>query len=244
MGLHDSPHLRTVEGELQKNLREIGYSGRIQVASRTDKGVSALSNVIRIDYEQKDICRILTSLLDHIWVYGYYEGDHNPRHCRKQYSYCYHGSFDSQQLDRVCSLVSGIHDFSTLSRGVHRVTRKEIEVTYEIRNPLIVFHFSGNSFLWEMIRRCMAAMLSLLSGTISEDFFLQILSGDVYVNIPPAPAENLLLVELVYPFSFTIDRYAHKKMACAFLHHYENHLVQTHKFEEMLLNLQKREGKE
>jgi tRNA pseudouridine38-40 synthase len=242
-GFARQPHHRTVEGDLLEALEKIGYTGPVHAASRTDKGVSALCNVVQVDYRGYDICRRLTSLLDGIWVHGYCEENHNPRHCHKHYIYFYRGSFERERVERVCVLCSGIHDFSALSRGAHENTIKEIRVTCESRDPVILFHFYGKSFLWEMIRRCMTAIGSFLSRTITEDTFLQILAG-IHDKVPPAPAENLLLAELIYPFTFTVDEYSYERMKNMLATYYENHVVLAQKFEEMLRFLPEKKGKE
>ncbi|MBU7032491.1 MAG: hypothetical protein HXS53_08160 [Theionarchaea archaeon] len=243
-GFARQPHHRTVEGDLLEALEKIGYSGPLRPASRTDKGVSALCNVIQIDYWGSDICRRLTSLLDRIWVYGYSQENQNPRHSYKHYIYFYRGLFEEARGDRVCTLFTGSHDFSALSRGVHENTIKEIRVTREPRGPISLFHFYGKSFLWEMIRRCMTAMGSYLTGGTTEETLLQILAGNAQSKIPPAPAENLLLAELVYPFTFTVDGYSYKRMKSVLTESHEKYAMLTCKFEEMLRFFPEKKGKE
>jgi len=243
-GFAKQPQHRTVEGDIIRALEDIGYSRPLSVASRTDKGVSALCNVIHVQCEKDNLCRRLTSRLDHIWVYGYHEGNYNPRHCQKHYIYFYPGSFPEPLLEQACALCSGMHDFSALCRGTHAHMHKEIQVTYELKSQLILFHFYGRSFLWEMIRRCMTALLSFLTGDMSQEVFVQILEGNIHTKISPAPAENLLLAELIYPFSFIIDRYSYKKMKIAFSNRYQNYLILKTKYEKMLEILEKEKEKE
>lgn len=229
-GFARQPNVRTVEGDLLKALKKIGYTTKVYAASRTDKGVSALSNVIKVDFK-KDICRMLTALLEDIWVYQYSFEDKNPRYCTKHYTYFLPEVYDTKRVTTCCHLFSGVHDFSAFTRAKGN-TIKEIAVSFEVKDGVTLFHFTGKSFLWEMIRRCITGMKDYLSGKMTEHDVVTLLQGvTTKGKVPPAPAENLLLKELLYPFSFFTDQFSAKKMRESFLSQYMYHAAKKSLFE-------------
>ena len=238
------PGLRTVEGDLLKAFNKVGLTPKIYVASRTDKGVSALCNVIQVPVQKENICRILTALLKDIWVYKYSLTDWNPRHCTKHYIYFLAGTYKKEDLHTCCSTFSGVHDFSSFSKGNYSNTKKEIQVSFEVKNGLTLFHFTGKSFLWEMIRRCVTGMKEYLSGKRTEEELKRILGGNQQKKVSPSPAENLLLADLIYAFPLIQDEFSFNKMKEEFLIYYELYSMEKAMFEEILnLTCEKKERK-
>jgi tRNA pseudouridine38-40 synthase len=231
-GFARQPELRTVEGDLLKALDRIGLTPRVYPASRTDKGVSALCNVVQVGSKRDDICRILTSLLEDIWVYGYNCNDWNPRHSMKHYIYFLPGSYTEKKLQECCTLFSGAHDFSSFTKGKYHNTVKEITVSFHVKEDVTLFHFTGRSFLWEMIRRCVTGMKEYLSGGKTEQDILTALEGRSK-KIPPAPPENLLLADLTCEFSFVPDEFSIKRMRKEFFSLYELHSVKKAMFKQL-----------
>jgi tRNA pseudouridine38-40 synthase len=231
-GFARQPGLRTVEGDILTVLASLGCKTKVYSASRTDKGVSALCNVLRVDFQREDICRILTASLDNIWVYGYTFEDFNPRVCTKHYMYFVPGTYDQKDVTQCCQLFSGIHDFAAFTRAKGNTVR-EIQVTCDLTPAIVLFHFTGRSFLWEMIRRCMTAMKEYLSGKRTEKEIMHMLEGGTQ-KAPPAPAENLLLRELECDIPFFIDQYSFGKMQKEMCAHYEFHLMKKTMFAEFL----------
>ena len=94
-GYARQPNLKTVEGDLIKSLVKYGFiedtkESRFRSASRTDKGVSALCNVVAFNTEdsKKLILERLSDEFTDILTYGITEAesDFNPRHARlRQY---------------------------------------------------------------------------------------------------------------------------------------------------------------
>lgn len=232
-GFVRQPGLRTVEGDLLEAFGEIGCKPRIYPASRTDTGVSALFNAVRVTIQKDNICRMLTARLKDIWVYGYSFNEWNPRHCVKHYIYFLCGTYDSERLRKCCVLFSGSHDFSAFSRGKFENAKKEIEVSFEMKGDVTLLHFSGRSFLWEMIRRCVTGMKEYLDEKRTEQELANILEGKLREKVAPAPPENLLLSDLEYEFPFTLDQFSFKRMRKEFYRRYEVYSVRKALFEEL-----------
>ncbi len=232
-GFAKQPGLKTVEGDLLRALGKIGYNTKIYPASRTDKGVSALCNVIKIPIQKENICRMLTALLENIWVYGYSLNEWNPRHCTKHYIYFLPGAHKKEKLKECCNVFSGIHNFSAFSRGGYKNTVREINVSFEVKGNVTLLHFTGKSFLWEMIRRCVTGMSMYLSGTKTEHELAALLEGATK-KIPPAPPENLLLADIAGESSFLLNHFSVERMKKEFCSLYELHSVKKALFEELL----------
>ncbi len=233
-GFVRQPGLRTVEGDLLEKFEEIGYRTKIHCGSRTDKGVSALSNVIKVDVQDDSMCRRLTVLLEDIWVHGYSLEEWNPRHGIKHYIYFLQGLYDIEKLRMCCSLFSGVHDFSSFTREENKSTLREIEVFHQVKGDVVLLHFVGKSFLWEMIRRCVTGMREYLSGKRTEEEISSLLEGGKKEKIAPSPAENLLLKDIVCKFPFLADEYSLERMKKEFRSYYETYSVRKALADEFL----------
>ena len=93
-GYARQPNLRTVEGEVIKTLIKHGFmedtkESRFLSASRTDKGVSALCNVVAFNsnYEPKQILDSLKKESGDIIFYGISQVDDNfnPRYAKSRF---------------------------------------------------------------------------------------------------------------------------------------------------------------
>lgn len=236
-GFVRQPGLRTVEGDLREAFGTLGYSPTIRPASRTDRGVSALGNVLWVDLEKENICRMLTSTLNDIWVHGYSLEDWNPRHGVKHYTYFLCGIFDYEKLEECCRLFSGVHDFSAFTRERNKNTVKEIDVSFEVKEDMVLLHFMGKSFLWEMIRRCVTGMKEYLSGRKTEREILNMLEGqktEKKEKVPAASPENLILLDITYKFPLLIDQFSVERMRKEFYTRYELFSVKKAMVEEIL----------
>jgi tRNA pseudouridine38-40 synthase len=233
-GIARQPGLRTVEGEILHALATIGYTGKIYTASRTDKGVSALCNVIKVDIERTDVCRVLTGLLHDIWAYAYSSQDANPRYCTKQYIYFLPGYYAEDEIRTCCETFSGEHDFFSFAKGTTGNCVRTIHIDYTIHDSLVLFHFTGRSFLWEMIRRIMSAIKAYLTKTITLCDMVNMLERKNPDKQPPAPAENLLLANLVYPFPFTVDTFSLNQLYTHITKQHQFYTMKTAIFAEML----------
>ncbi|MBU7014972.1 MAG: hypothetical protein HXS52_14440 [Theionarchaea archaeon] len=254
-GVAKQPGLRTVEGDIAEALERMGSPTTVKVASRTDKGVSALGNVIKVESNRRDICRILTSLLEDIWVYAWTEKNVPLRMSTKRYVYFLPGEYEEALVEECCSLFSGTHDFQAFTRekkGEEMTnTVRDIAVSYELEDRMVLFHFTGRSFMWEMIRRIMTAVTKYITGEwtgkpieilLAQDKTIQEVTQrhdltkdlDRRGKIPPAPAANLLLLDLEYGIPFSTDHFSKERMRTEFSQFIEFFSVRKRIFEKML----------
>ncbi len=196
------PGMSTVEGEIiraMERLRVIksAANNNFQSASRTDRGVSAAGNVIVIDtnFEKKALVPALNSELDgvYFWALAEIEDGFNARHAEQRW---YRYVLPLDQCPDLALLREGArsflgeHDFREFSKkdtGVENtiLTLDSIEII-EYENFVFV-DFRARRFLWQMVRRMVTAML---------------VGEKKGAGIGPAPAENLILMDVIYDFNF------------------------------------------
>ncbi|MFQ6088735.1 MAG: tRNA pseudouridine(38-40) synthase TruA [Candidatus Methanofastidiosia archaeon] len=234
------PGLRTVEGELKRALRELSFSGKLKVASRTDRGVSALFNVVFLDFLKfplEDLCRALSSKLKDIWIYGFSEIDSlKPK--KKHYIYFLPSeNHDLSKIEKACEIISGRHDFTNFCILEKGKPERELEVFPEFREDLILLNFYARSFLWQQVRRISQAIseVGLLRMEISE--IEDLLSLKSSKKPSPAPPENLLLYHLEYDFEFKNVEHVSKIMKRRFTEEFYTSLVKKAIFLEMVKRL-------
>jgi tRNA pseudouridine38-40 synthase len=215
-GSQRQPDLRTVEGEFLTAFDKLNikYSG-FKAAGRTDRGVSALGAVFALTAETGLIRpRILNSKLpSDIRVLAVQEvgRDFNPRHARERvYKYFLADiGFDLELMKTAAKLFIGeqsFHNFSVSDdrNPVRRITGVEVEK----KEGVLILTFSGESFLWQMVRRMTTALGMAGRGEISQAEIIGMFNPDVKRKIPPSPPENLVLWDTFYSFKFTSEKYS------------------------------------
>ena len=206
-GFARQPGIETIEGALEKNLREMGAIGsgeHLQVASRTDRGVSAAGNVVAFntDMDSNSVVNALVHTLKGIWVVGFAEApdDFNPRHAlKKKYRYyLYNDGIDMAALKEAINLFVGEHDFTNFARLDGRNPIRKILKAKVSGSRILKIDFEGKSFLWNQVRRMVAAAEKAGRGEISIGELENAINGKSKINFGISPPENLLLVNLYY----------------------------------------------
>ena len=226
-GFQRQPDVRTVEGEIIRALKKLGViedpeKAGFKGASRTDRGVSALFNVVSfIPSQRPDLVRpeVLNHHLSDVWVIGVAEvpEDFHPRFWARSKTYRYYlvnEGFDVEAIKRCSRLFIGKHDFSAFARlepGREPVRElKRVEIIP--RQGYLVVELEGKSFLWEMARRIVNALRLCARGLLREEEIRKMLGGSYRKKVPPAPAEGLVLWRIEYPgIEFWTDEKGLKK---------------------------------
>ena len=169
-----SRNLRTVQGEMLDKLLLIDHvpEDRIDLkfASRTDAGVSALGNVVTFYTEFKDndtLLRAVNSVSRGIYYRSITDvpDDFNPRVAAKRYyRYTYPDHrIDIEAFTEAAKLFEGHHDFCRFAKNeTGRSTVMAIDsVTVTHEDNLIHTDFCADFYLWNMIRRIMAAVIEV-----------------------------------------------------------------------------------
>ncbi len=212
-GAQSQPNARTVEGELLNALKFLKVckgkrENRLRVLSRTDAGVSALENVCTFDAERDFEPGILNSMLsDDIFVLGYskkalsFPGT-------KTYRYYLYGKRDIVKLKKIAKLFEGEHDFKAFSKSakvggkLKETVRKLGKVTVRKTASGAEIDFVGTGFLWQMVRRIVAAMVAFEAGDVAESRIREMIKKPSRERPKPAPAEHLVLLKADFGVKF------------------------------------------
>ena len=213
-GFHGSqyqPELRTVQGELEKGLPKIGWTGKtVLFAGRTDAGVHAAGQVIAIDLDwkhteqelQKAINAVLPQDISAVEVKRA-SVDFHPRYqaLSREYHYQIINSptrdplqdryvwrvwpeLDVKLMKEGSRHLIGSHDFAALGKA-HQPggsTIREINrASWNNEGSKLVFELEGNAFLYHMVRRIVAVLVKMGQGIESE------LSLKKYLDNPGGP---------------------------------------------------------
>ncbi|MBN2603450.1 MAG: tRNA pseudouridine(38-40) synthase TruA [Candidatus Thermoplasmatota archaeon] len=224
-GFAKQPNLKTVEGEIIKTLMENDYISDPQksifrFASRTDKKVSALGNVIAFNTE-KSLDNIFSDInnQDDILFYGLkqVEPDFYPRYA-KQRIYRYYLKKNGCDIDIIlsaASLFTGEHNFSNFARieeGKNPVRTIENIIIEDTKDYLII-EFYAQTYLWNQIRRIASAIEKVGMGKLNLlDISVTLEKPEVIVDYGIASAEPLILMDVIYDFNFEYNEYYLEKL--------------------------------
>ncbi len=203
-GYARQPEGNTVEGEILQAMKDLGVikdvkASNFQSASRTDKGVSAAGNVVGVDsnFNKNKLIPALNSRLDGVAFYGIATvgDDFNPRHAKQRwYRYVLlrdrHTS--KEKLEEAAQDFVGEHDFRALSKkdtGEENTVLTIDSIDIQESDDFLLIDIRARRFLWQMVRRLVSAMLAEYHPS----------------GIEPMPAENLVLMDVVYDFGFEIS---------------------------------------
>ncbi len=208
-GSQIQPDVRTVEGEMKSALRRVLKTTdeelNLRIASRTDRGVSALGNVAVFNSPLEDpeiLLKALNAVSDGVFYtsFALVDDDFNPRRAsRRTYRYILPSEGIDIGLAKECAcLFVGEHDFRRFCRPNGKstvVTIDSIDVSEE--EGVIVLTYTAEFFLWNMVRRTAAAIEEVASGHSTLADVLEALKGKE-VNFGIARPDALTLVEVFY----------------------------------------------
>ncbi|MGA8542748.1 MAG: hypothetical protein WB947_04320 [Thermoplasmata archaeon] len=227
------PGVRTVEGELRRGLIRSGAGGgesalSLEVASRTDRGVSARGNVLafRSPLPGPALLRALNGIDPQLFfTAAALIADSFRVRAAIRRTYRYFEALPARNAAlraEATALFSGELDVRSLGRAIpqaHPVWRQVDSVTlwdvpggafWEIRAP---------SFVWGMVRKIVAAIREVDAGRLSVPRLRSALDGTVRLNLPIAEPEPLVLWEVEYDVPWTVTwRGPNRAQTAAALH--------------------------
>ncbi len=203
-----------LKSELIENLESANYAA----AGRTDRGVQALSQVIAISTSNNLIIPAVNSFLPDdivIWAAKVVNERFHPRYdaLSRYYRYYTHYSDENIELMRKgARIIEGSHNFQLFCKiEPKKNTIREIhQIRIEKQGPILIFHVIANSFLWQMVRRIVDALLHVGQSLWElEDLQLLInLNPKPNIHTSPRPINGLgalILWDIEYPFEFQVD---------------------------------------
>ena len=221
-GFAIQPNLRTIEGELTDHLEKItGEKTTIHTSSRTDQGVSANKNVVAFNITKplkKTIYTLDTHLRD-IWIRAMtpVPETFNPRHAKKRW-YRYYlpdTSLDITKMKKAAQLFKGKHNYTNYTKDKTKnpcLTIDTITITRE--NNIYILDITAQRFLWNQIRRIIAAIKKVGNNEISPDDIKKTLKyPHKEQSFGMSPPENLILMDVQYKnINFTPITKSQKKI--------------------------------
>ena len=212
-GHQRQPVHRTVEGECLKALRAAGIlggptEGWFRSASRTDRGVSAIGNVIGFESALAPRAAIgaFNDRARDVWAWAVAavpEGFH-PRHAVERW-YRYHllADLDILRLEAAAREFVGTHDFRSFTSdppvGPFSVARLDVAKG----DGVITVDVRARSFRRGMVRRIVAALVAHANEEASLLEIRRALAGERH-DFGMAPAEPLVLMDVRYDVPFEV----------------------------------------
>ena len=220
-GFQLQPAAPTVQAVVGRALRSLGINdGSFCYAGRTDRGVSALGQVIDfyVQPAKADLAvpRVVNSRLPtDVWAWAWAPVPENfsARHAALWREYRYHlpgGGLDLEAMREAAGELLGVHDFRNLSsekRGPSIRNLMKLDLTEE--RGIVVIDVRADGFLWNMVRK-MAKVLELVgSGDRDLAWVEALLDPRTNRGVAPAPAEGLVMMDVGYPgVNWNIEPYS------------------------------------
>lgn len=198
---------RTVQGELEKALRKLGWSGRsVLLAGRTDTGVHAAGQVAAFDLDwghtDGDLLRALNANLPtdmaardvHVAAPKFHprfdaisrryryrlfcQPVRDP--LREKFAWRVWPEINSVALQKVATLFVGQHDFAsygTPPRAGSSTLRTVMNASWQAKDNEWHFEVQANAFLYRMVRRLVFVQVAVAQGKISVKAVAHSLAG-------------------------------------------------------------------
>lgn len=209
-GSQRQPGTRTVEGEIIEALLQVqeGMTEEeleLKAASRTDAGVSALGNVVSFRTRFRDDALLMDALnavcrgVFFLAVADLPEGYGIRRALRRRYLYVHPAArLNIERMREAAAMMRGEHDFARFCRDDGKPTLLLMEeVDIQIRDGLLEVYFTAPYFLWNLVRRLMAALIKVGRGRATLDDVRRALDGeDILFGL--ARPDRLTLLDVEY----------------------------------------------
>lgn len=219
---------RTAQGELEKALRTIGWTGRsVLIAGRTDSGVHAEGQSVALDLEwphgpDKLRAALNANLPPDLAVRVARESnpDFHPRFdaISRRYRYCLFcdpvrdpvrerfawrvwPALDGDALQSVAPVFLGTHDFAAFGSPMKLggSTLRTVSLSAWTRSGAEwQFQVKADAFLYRMVRRLVFLQVAVAQGRLSVEHVQQALEAQTRLPAGLAPAHGLSLVEVAY----------------------------------------------
>lgn len=219
---------RTVQGEFEAGLRQIGWTEKsIRAAGRTDTGVHARGQVVSFrlnwEHETEDLVKALNYYLPQdmaVWSACEVPEDFHPRYGAKRRRYRYSLICQPERdplrevfawrvwpqikIDRMNAAAAdliGSHDFKAFGSATTEsgVTIREVfSAEWRKVGEVYQFDITANAFLYHMVRRITLVLVKIGQGEAPDTLIAESLRSGSLPLTGLAPAEGLVLEEVSY----------------------------------------------
>lgn len=211
-GSQYQPNFKTVVGDIITDLKRISEGKTtkwfdIKTAGRTDKGVNALNNVVVFNttFNNDDaLLKALNSVSKRIFyrMVATVDEKFNPRHANERvYKYILPSeNVDFNKMKECIKLFVGEHDFVRFCKNDGKSTvmkLSSIEAIFDDNRIIMIFR--SQYFLRNMIRKIVAAVLTVGKGERTVDDIKEALDGKP-INFGLARADALTLMDVIYDY--------------------------------------------
>jgi len=228
-----------IEALIKRNYMQEPRSAKFELASRTDRGVSARAACFSFFSMRTPILMELNSILPpSIGLYSFCEVPKNfsSRHdaIMRHYKYIVpiplsifkkEKELNLDMMRQACNALKGRHNFVNFHKwGKEKVnTVRDLEVaSMEVISDFIVFDFKSQGFLRQQVRRMVKKILEVGMGLIKFDDFLELFNPEKGISYQPADPVGLILWDILYnpDIKFRQDPKSLKRMKRYFQTHY------------------------
>lgn len=219
---------RTVQGELEKGLRQLGWTGQsILAAGRTDAGVHARGQVVSFHLDWKHTLEDLANAINYYTPQDMAVGsvaevseDFHPRYDAKNRHYRYSlicqpfrdplregwawrvwPPPELEKMNEAARLLIGSHDFAAFGSATSDsgVTVREVfSAVWEQAGDTFQFDIIANAFLYHMVRRITLALVTVGQGEVPEQMIADAVHTGQLSLTGLAPPAGLVLEEVLY----------------------------------------------
>ena len=228
-GWQKQPNKLNIQGEIERALKEVtGEEVELNASGRTDAGVHAISQVANFKTESNiDINKIplaLNSKLKKSIIIKKAEEVDLNFHARynakgKKYRYIINNSLvgsaiyrdleynfpiklDVEKMKHAAKYFEGEHDFKAF-RSSGTSNKNSVREIYKVEikeeNERIILEFTGNGFLYNMVRIMVGTLMDVGLGKIKPESIKDIIDSKERTKAgKTAPAQGLYLVEVYY----------------------------------------------
>jgi len=227
-GWQKQQNARTVQGELERALRDVVRHGRAESygSGRTDAGVHALAQVAHVDLTMTLPAGTLRARLNEQLPHdiNVLDAERVPprfhaRHSAVARSYLYQiarrrtafakpyvwwirEDLDLDRMQQAADRLIGLSDFRAFTDDDpdEKSTKVLVDRLHVVpHGSLVLIRVVGSHFLWKMVRRLVGVLASAGRGEIDGDAVADLLTGDS--DLPAkltAPASGLFLERVFY----------------------------------------------
>ncbi|WP_270168015.1 tRNA pseudouridine(38-40) synthase TruA [Paenibacillus sp. SYP-B4298] len=242
-GFQIQPIGRTIQGEIERVLHVLtGETIKIHGSGRTDAGVHARGQVFHFHTESQipvdrwaialnsrlpDDIVILSaeekplefhsrrSAKRKTYRYSIRTGKH-PNVFTRHYEFHHYSLLDVEAMRAALVCLEGEHDFTTFT-SIHSTKQSHVRTIYEAKlvqeGDVLHTYFTGNGFLYNMVRIIMGTLMRVGEGKIQAEEMPHILAAcDRSKAGPKAMAHGLTLWSVEYNSSLTSEAVADREL--------------------------------
>ena len=199
----------TIQGIVEEQLSDyVKENVDVKASGRTDKGVHALCQIVNFHSAKELEPNAVKEWLNHklpadirvLYAEEVPLAFHSRKSAvRKTYEYCIWNSqrknifynryaytveepLNLKEMERAAALLCGTHDFRGFSslKDSKKSTIRTIEnITFDKKNEMLVIQFTGNGFLYHMVRILTGTLLEVGMGTRKADSIRDIFNNRV-----------------------------------------------------------------